>query len=1566
MLSDELLQELQSEYGTNANDLVFTESTSAKKKQKLQQKQLKEATPSEEVKQIVKKLSKKKQKRVDQILKRKERDLKHNDYIQIINKNALDETKRELLTSTRALNQQLSLKQLLSLLIKKEKAGIPLTEEEMDVLYKRRGEVDDEDMMEDLSPKITNPFITDATLDTAEVTQTPSEIDAPFLFEDILKSAKSSELSSDGLKEKKKGKKRKHTDDNPVSETDAINVKPINHLDSPTISNLSVEISESEKSLVDESQSIGKQNRLINPVMKCKRRKPLRSLSKESEFTFEGPIIANNEVTAQNPQKQKMVAESTPEITVKSEEKKSLGALMLEKFKKLKEKTEDKVEKVTMIDFNTENTPTETFSDRPAKTFEELKLPLDKFGRIEPTTGKSLSTSSEQKADLHRSNHHVNRPADIRTARMNLPVCQMEQEIVEAVIQNDVIILCGETGSGKSTQVPQFLYEYGYADDGMIGIAQPRRVAVISTADRVNYEMGQKTLTESERLVGYQVRYDSHTITPKTKVKFMTDGILLREITQDILLRQYSIILLDEAHERNVNTDILLGMLSKAIPLRHQISEDEQKKYQQLSEAERAQYSPPIKPLKLIIMSATIRVTDFQSSVLFPKALPPVISVPARQYPVVSHFAKRTEIKDYLQETYRKVVQIHNKLPAGGILVFLTGKHEILSMCRRLYQRFYGKKLSEKTSGSNKSKKNKRKRGQSEENVDEEVEGEDIMKIIDDELNVEEDQMKLRNNTELSADELMAEYLVDEDHGNGEEDGEDGELDEAVFQESDEEGDDDDDYSVTDPLNPNYNSSTQSVQPSTIAPPKLKLDASDGDDETRRMMLAKLLGKDYQPTVQQDSSSLEHNVSNSINTSTVNVASVENIAEDAQQALKPLIYPLYAMMSPKLQERVFRPVPEGYRLIVIATNVAETSITIPNITYVVDSGRCKEKVNVAGPGGSAGVTKYEINWVSKASADQRQGRAGRTGPGHCYRLYSANFYHQYMKSFQPPEITVTPLEDVILQMAALGIKQLYHFPFPTNPPKHLISNAIKLLQNLNALIPQSISSTSSNSNLPSYMQFIHDKDTSASDIILAATKKKEMSESHVGNLSVAGRLMSFFPIHPRFSKILVTAIFSFCIEPLSSSLKRNNVQSILDNFVRYMGFALSLVAALTEKSIFVHRESFDQIQNSDIDDSDDEDAGKMSDDSDFEKDDEEDKDKKKNSLFRHPSGDSLALLRGTEEYSSTVLSLLRSQAKDNSVVPVLNKRSLQKLMHSSAPADVTKALEGFCSSFQLHQMTLHRILDLRCQLQQITEQLLPKLLKSFHLIDLESSFADLQAKLSSVSFPSPSVPPTIMEEAILRQVLLSGYCDQIAKKIPIGMMKSGNRRDRFTGYVSCHPMFYTKEMIVKQKEKQLQQQSTAVIRNVKTEEVIVPIYIHPHSNLYPANPLSKLPQYVIYHSIVMNQSQTKYYMTNVTIIEESWIINIAKDSPLLSYGDILTSPTPSYDSREDIIFCHVTPKYGHPEMTQSWELSTVRKPMIEILVKKFGHIYSSSSAPVSFDSATAGLLGYRKEDEIYR
>lgn len=204
----------------------------------------------------------------------------------------------------------------------------------------------------------------------------------------------------------------------------------------------------------------------------------------------------------------------------------------------------------------------------------------------------------------------LNRDPKIQASRLNLPVCGMEQEIVEAITLNDVVILCGETGSGKSTQVPQFLFEAGYGESGMIGITQPRRVAATSTAERVGVEMGEPinsgahgqkgsaqnalkkkqkknknnknngngvedvaalnkpAVDESESvkqggLVGYQIRFDASTVGEKTMIKFMTDGILLREVTSDLLLRQYSVILLDEAHERNVNTDILLGMISR-------------------------------------------------------------------------------------------------------------------------------------------------------------------------------------------------------------------------------------------------------------------------------------------------------------------------------------------------------------------------------------------------------------------------------------------------------------------------------------------------------------------------------------------------------------------------------------------------------------------------------------------------------------------------------------------------------------------------------------------------------------------------------------------------------------------------------------------------------------------------------------------------------------------------------------------------------------------------------------------------------------------------------------------
>ncbi|OZJ06220.1 hypothetical protein BZG36_00761, partial [Bifiguratus adelaidae] len=241
----------------------------------------------------------------------------------------------------------------------------------------------------------------------------------------------------------------------------------------------------------------------------------------------------------------------------------------------------------------------------------------------------------------------VNRKPQIQQARMKLPVCSEEQQIMEAISHNTVVIICGETGSGKTTQVPQFLYEAGYShsqsgrsrqmlsgirahhlsdNPGLIGVTQPRRVAAI--------------------------RYDA-TTSSQTRIKFMTDGVLLRELAQDFLLTKYSAIIIDEAHERSLNTDILIGVVSRIIKLRKEMSK---------------KADSDIKPLRIIIMSATLRVTDFTDNKNLFESIPPVIKVDARQFPVSIHFNRRTPGLDYVGEAYNKICKIHTRLPPGGIL----------------------------------------------------------------------------------------------------------------------------------------------------------------------------------------------------------------------------------------------------------------------------------------------------------------------------------------------------------------------------------------------------------------------------------------------------------------------------------------------------------------------------------------------------------------------------------------------------------------------------------------------------------------------------------------------------------------------------------------------------------------------------------------------------------------------------------------------------------------------------------------------------------------------------------
>lgn len=233
------------------------------------------------------------------------------------------------------------------------------------------------------------------------------------------------------------------------------------------------------------------------------------------------------------------------------------------------------------------------------------------------------------------------------------------------------------------TEQIMFLQLTRLDNPGMIAVTQPRRVAAVSLAARVKSELN---LTSNSGIVAHQIRYSS-TTSPDTAIKFMTDGVLLRELSSDFLLSRYSVVIVDEAHERGVNTDVLIGVLSRVAKLR-------EKKWRETKDLPTSSTSPPvIKPLRIIIMSATLRLTDFTNNkTLFP-VTPPIIHISARQHPVTIHFSRKTTA-DYVEEAYKKVCKIHARLPVGGILVFMTGQAEIMGLCRKLEQK-YGKERNQ-------------------------------------------------------------------------------------------------------------------------------------------------------------------------------------------------------------------------------------------------------------------------------------------------------------------------------------------------------------------------------------------------------------------------------------------------------------------------------------------------------------------------------------------------------------------------------------------------------------------------------------------------------------------------------------------------------------------------------------------------------------------------------------------------------------------------------------------------------------------------------------------------------
>ena len=596
----------------------------------------------------------------------------------------------------------------------------------------------------------------------------------------------------------------------------------------------------------------------------------------------------------------------------------------------------------------------------------------------------------------------IKRKPEINEQREKLPILSQEHDIMYAINNSLVTIICGETGSGKSTQIPQFLYERGYTKEiGKIAITQPRRVAARSLSMRLCQEMDMKLGEE----VGYQIRYETENVSKKTEIKFVTDGILLKELENDSLLSEYSVIIIDEAHERTINSDLLIGFISQILKIRY-ILWKRKMKYNDKNNEE-GKY---VLPLRLIIMSATLRVTGFSENKIFSNLLKPrIVEISTRQYPVHIYHSKKTE-NDYLNEAFKYCCKIHQKLPEGNVIVFLTGKREILDLCQKLREEFLGIKKMEKS----------------------EDEDEKVVKVEkkneDNNKEKEKDDNNKENNEEKKEEKKEEEKIVEE-------------IEEGQNQINEEEK------------------------------------------------------KHYSPVI---------------------------------------VLPLYSSMEPEEQMKIYSE-HKGKRMIVVSTNVAETSLTIPNVRYVVDSGRVKKRIYKSG----LSFSTFKIEWISQASANQRSGRAGRTCEGYCYRIYSNGLYVK-MDKFTDPQISTSPLSQVILTLKYMKVKNIYLFPFITKPKLYFIDKSLEHLVNVGAV---DIPDIENRNKLNRIMNFLknnkEEKEKNNKD--KEQEEKKDINNEEENNnisddeseeiekrkdstsITEIGKLMARFPVEPKLSKILIMA-----------------------------------------------------------------------------------------------------------------------------------------------------------------------------------------------------------------------------------------------------------------------------------------------------------------------------------------------------------------------------------------------------------------------------------------------------------
>ncbi|XP_008559827.1 ATP-dependent RNA helicase DHX8 [Microplitis demolitor] len=520
------------------------------------------------------------------------------------------------------------------------------------------------------------------------------------------------------------------------------------------------------------------------------------------------------------------------------------------------------------------------FRDRQKRNMMESNFQSLLFGS-KPEENKTLASSTsgpdlvQQIKALELEEESAGLLNSSSIDRESLPIYNMKDELIKAVSKNQFLIILGETGSGKSTQITQFLADAGFAEKGEICCTQPRRVAARSIAERVAEEFGCHVGEE----VGYVMRFENCT-SDKTIIKYVTEGILLRECMSHPVLKPYKVIMLDEAHERTIYTDVLFGLL-KIIATRRS-------------------------DLRIIVTSATLNATKF--SEYFNDA--PIFTIPGRTFDVKIDFLKSPEL-DFIEATSAAVLRIHQQEPPGDILVFLTGQQEIDEVCRILRKR------------------------------------------------------------------------------------------------------------------------------------------------------------------------------------------LESLSPDVGELV---ILPAYAALSPSQLNEIFDPVPAGSRKAVVATNIAETSITINGIYYVVDAGLAKQVV--FNP--KTEICGLFTTPISQASAIQRAGRAGRTGPGKCYRLYTENAFEEEMWPTTIPEIKRTNFSSTLLQLLAIDVFHLSSSGFMDFPSRDFMLLALKTLHSLRAV-----------------------------------------DEKGITNL---GKMMASFPVDPCLARMLIMSVLFKCSEEILTIV---SIFSVIDHFQRF-------------------------------------------------------------------------------------------------------------------------------------------------------------------------------------------------------------------------------------------------------------------------------------------------------------------------------------------------------------------------------------------------------------------------------